>query len=333
MSTMKDVAALAQVSIKTVSRVLNGEPHVTDELAGKVRAAVDRLNYLPNQSARRLRGKRSYLIAFIYNNPTPSYVAGIQTGAAVRCRELGYHLVVEPLELEASKRFDALERLVATLRPDGAFLVPPLSDDADLLEKLKSMGVSTIRIAGTVDTHGAILRTPEHDGGGQIARHLIELGHRKIAIIGPPPDHSAALERVTGYLDALREAGIAVREEWIASGDFEFTSGRLATERFLQGDDRPTAILAANDEMALGAMMAARMAGFSIPDDISIAGFDDTPASASAWPPLTTIRQPLEDMGRAVVEQLTQADADISASFRFTLVQRASTAPPRTQIG
>ncbi len=331
MATIKDVADLAQVSIKTVSRVLNSEPHVRPELAERVRSAVETLSYLPNQSARRLAGGRSFLIAFVYNNPTPSYIAAIQRGAALRCRELGYHLVVEPVELEASQRFNALKRLVATLRPDGAFLIPPLSDDIDLLEELEKLNVRTIRIAGTIASHGTSLATAERDGGVLVTEHLLALGHRKIAMIGPPlVGHVAAMDRLEGFKDAMKRAGIPVRKDWVCNGEFDFESGMAITLKLLGGAERPTAIFAANDEMALGAMMAARTLGLRIPEDLSVAGFDDTPASASSWPPLTTVRQPLELMGSAVIDKLTKSAVDTPDGFKFSLVIRASTTAPQT---
>jgi len=329
LATIKDVAAVAGVSIKTVSRVLNNEPHVRPQLVQKVREAVDKLSYLPNQSARRLAGSRSFLIAYIYDNPPPGYLAGIQKGASLRCRELGYHLVVEPLGSGSQDRFEALRRLVATLRPDGAFLIPPASDDQDLLEMLEKLNVATVRIAGTVQAHGSNLPTPERESAAMLTQHLLDLGHRKIAIIAPPRNHAAAFERLKGFRDAMQKAGATVRKDWVVTGRFDFDSGMKAAAKILASPELPTAIVATNDEMALGAMVAVRAKGLSVPDDISVVGFDDTPASASAWPPLTTVRQPLETMGRAVIDRLVSTGEEPDDSFKFSLVVRSSTTSPK----
>lgn len=328
LATITDVAALAKVSIKTVSRVLNGEPHVSAALQVRVHTAVETLDYRPNQAARRLAGGKSYLIAYLYNNPTPSYIAAIQSGAAWRCRELGYHLVVEPVALAGAARFTAIEALTATLKPDGAFLTPPLSDDPELLAELERLQLNIVRIAGGTHAFGRNFATPERDGGHMVTRHLLDLGHRRIAMIGPPGLHQAALERVEGYRAALREAGLPVRDMWITQGEFDVASGLACAGKLLDAEEPPTAIFAANDEMALGAMMAARQRNLSVPGQLSVVGFDDTPASRSAWPPLTTVRQPLEDMGRAVIDALIDTDGRRAPELNFELVVRESSAPP-----
>lgn len=328
MATIDDVARAAGVSIKTVSRVLNGEPHVRPEMQRRVRAAVASLDYRPNQAARRLAGGRSFFIAYLYNNPTPSYIALIQSGAAIRCRELGYHLVVEPIELSGPDRFAAIERLVSTLRPDGAFLIPPLSDDPELLAELDALKLPTARIAGVIPFDGANIDLPERDGGRMVVQHLLQLGHRRIAMIGPPADHASAWNRTVGYREAMAAAGFAVQPDWFVTGAFDFASGMAAGERLLGAAEPPTAIFAANDEMALGAMAAAHERGLDVPRDLSIVGFDDTPASASSWPALTTVRQPLENLGRAIVDLISgAASQDYDLSLR--LIVRSSTAPPR----
>lgn len=277
LATINDVAAAARVSIKTVSRVLNGEPHVRTELYDRVKNAVRQLGYQPNQAARRLAGGRSFFIAYIYNNPTPNYVAAVQSGAARRCRELGYHLVVEPVELAGSDRFATLQRLSKTLKPDGVFLIPPLSDDPDLLNELARLKIATARIAGVVPSHGWNLAMPEATAGRMVVDHLLALGHRRIAVVGPPDSHLSATARVDGYRDAMQAANAPVAPDWIERGELDFASGTEAAGRLLDLDDRPTAIFAANDEMALGAMAAARRRGLAVPHDLSVAGFDDTP--------------------------------------------------------
>lgn len=324
MASIRDVAAAAGVSIKTVSRVVNKAPNVSEGLRNRVNGAIERLGYRPNQSARRLAGGRSFMLAFLYNNPTPGYTSAIQIGAANRCRELGYHLVVEPMPLCGEERFEILDRLVATLRPDGVFLTPPLSDDKALLQRLSELNLSCARLAGSIVSESFNIPTPERAAGRMVADHLIELGHRRIGVIAPPPEHRAALARVEGFRDGIAAAGCEALDVTFVTGSFDFESGLKAGGELLDRARRPTAIFATNDAMALGVLTQAHRLGLRIPEDLSIAGFDDTSASATTWPPLTTVRQPLEEMGRAMVDAVV-AEPDEAPVFRFELVRREST--------
>jgi len=327
MPSIHDVAALARVSIKTVSRVVNNVPSVSAELRERVTAAISQLDYRPNQSARRLAGGRSFMIAFLYNNPVASYISGIQAGAATRCRELGYHLVVELFPLEGEARFGILEGLVAALRPDGVFLAPPLSDDPGVLQWLADRKLPCALIAGSVSAQSLNIPTPERAAGRMVADHLIALGHRRIGIITPPPSHGAAACRVDGFRDGLAAAGLPCEESLFVEGGFDYASGIAAGEQLLSLAEPPTAIFATNDDMALGLLTLARRRGLHVPQELSVVGFDDTPASLTAWPPLTTVRQPLAEMGAAVIDALINGPAETPA-FRFELVQRDSSAPP-----
>ncbi len=327
MTSIHDVAALAQVSIKTVSRVVNKAPNVSQPLRERVEAAIAELGYRPNQSARRLAGGRSFMIAYLYSNPAPAYTSGIQYGAAERCRDLGYHLVVEPISPGGEERFDVLERLIAALRPDGVMLVPPLADDEALLARLNELRLPCARIAGSVGTAAFTIQTPEREAGRMVADHLIALGHKRIAIITPPSTHRAALERVEGFRDGLTMAGLSDDVSLYVEGRFDFASGIEAGERLLSRADPPSAIFATNDDMALGVLTLAHRMGLRIPENLSVVGFDDTPASHTSWPPLTTVRQPLEDMGRQVIDALVNGMKQTSP-FTFTLIERGSSAPP-----
>jgi LacI family transcriptional regulator len=326
MSNIHDVAALAGVSIKSVSRVVNKAPNVSEELRERVTTAIRQLGYRPNQSARRLAGGRSFMIAFLYNNPAPSYNSGIQSGAANRCRDMGYHLVVEPMPLSGEERFAILDRLVAALRPDGVFLVPPLSDDAQLLQRLSELKLPCARIAGSVMAESFNIPTPERAGGRMVADHLIGLGHRRIGVITPPASHKAAMQRVEGFREGMAAAKLPLDPLLFVEGAFDFESGISAGTHLLTQDQRPTAIFATNDDMALGTLTVAHRMKLRVPEDLSVVGFDDTPAGLTAWPPLTTVSQPLEEMGRAMIDALA-GSADDAPHFTFDLVQRDSSGP------
>ena len=326
MSSIHDVAALAGVSIKTVSRVVNRAPNVSAILRDRVTAAIRQLDYRPNQSARRLAGGRSFMIAFLYNNPAPGYTGAIQVGAANRCRELGYHLVVEPIPLSGGERHEVLERLVAALRPDGVFLVPPLSDDPDMLRWLAALKLPCARIAGSMEAESVNIATPERRAGRMVADHLIALGHRRIGVVTPPPSHRAAGLRVEGFRDGIAAAGLSVDDLIFVEGGFDFASGIAAGEMLLGLAQPPSAIFATNDDMALGVLTHAHRLGLRVPEQLSVIGFDDTPASLTAWPPLTTVRQPLEQMGGAAVDALV-ARPEAAPEFAFELVERDSCGP------
>lgn len=325
MTTIVDVAHHAGVSIKTVSRVLNGEPHVRPAMRERVEAAARELGYRPNLAARQLAGHKSYIIAYPFNNPSPAYITEVMMGAAGACRDRGYHLVSEPVEDDDSAA-TVMDRLMSTLRPDGVIVTPPLADDPDFLALMAGHNVPLIRIAGQAEGYGRTIQIDDRGVSADMVRHLVALGHRRIGFIRPHPDHLAAQSRVEGYLDGLGEAGIAVDQALIRPGDFTVESGMAAAAALLDLSTPPTAIFAANDYMALGAMRVAHERGLSIPGQVAIAGFDDTPSSRLSWPPLTTIRQPARLLGETATLMLMHDESD-GAAIHHELVIRGSTAP------
>ena len=328
MATINDVAAHAGVSIKTVSRVLNNEPHVREVLRERVLTAARELDYQPNQAARRMAGKRSFLIAFVYRNPDPPYVAGVQSGAAEYCREHGYHLVIEPVPLDREQLEQVLLRLARVLAPDAVFVAPPLSDDAEFIEIAERIGISLIRIAGQVGGAGQNIEIDDREPACEVVRHLVGLGHRRIAFVRPPREHLTASARYEGYREAMLEAGLDIHPAMVVEGEFTFASGYDAAQHLWAGKERPTAIFAANDAMALGVMAAVREMGVAVPGELSIAGFDDIPAASTTWPPLTTVRQPFAAYGIAAVALAIEGRLPEAIDLRSSLVIRGTTAPP-----
>jgi len=327
LATIHDVAERAGVSIKTVSRVLNNEPHVRPNMRAKVEAAARALDYRPNQAARRLAGGRSFLIAHLYDNPSPNYIAAIHAGAARRCRELGYHLVIEPVESHGRDILGLIHRLVATLAPDGVILTPPLSDDPAITGEFERLGTPVVNIAAIGGDHNARIFMDERSAGRAVTEYLLSIGHRRIGIVRGHPEHRAAGARFDGYSDALGAAGIRLDAQLITQGFFDLQSGIEAGRSLLGRQSRPTAIFATNDEMAVGVVMAARELGLDVPHDVSVAGFDDTPMSRLIWPPLTTVRQPLEEMGSQSVDVLVEQRHRAELELSFELIVRNSTMP------
>lgn len=313
--TIVDVAREAGVSIKTVSRVLNHEPGVHESTRDQVLKVVEALRYRPKQSARSLAGGRSFLIGLLYYDPSAIFVGSVQQGATLRCRELGYHLVVESLHNDAPDLRQQIDRMVLALRPDGMILTPPLCDNPEVLAALRESGTPCVLMSPERDIRGVpSVRMDDVHAAEEITNLLLSLGHQRIAFIKGPPDQSASAARYEGFVNALRAHELEPDLELVQPGQFTFASGRDAAHKLLSGRQRPTAVFASNDDMALGVLAAAHRLGLNVPSELSVVGFDDSPTAALVWPPLTTVRQPVFEMARAAVEMLVAGHkADPSA--------------------
>jgi LacI family transcriptional regulator len=328
--TIDDVADKAGVSAKTVSRVLNNEPNVRPAKRELVMKAARELGYRPNPAARSLAGSRSFLIAHLHDNPVPEYVTAVNSGIYDACRAKGYFLLPEPVDLNASDFLVRLQVFLMTSRADGVVLTPPLCDNAEILALLKDSGTAYASLSPSRQPENTpVMRLDDRMAVMEIINHLIGLGHEYIAFIAGPAGHNASTGRREGYLDAMADAGLKVSPQLIAEGDYSLRSGLEAARKLLDNKTRPTAIFAANDDMAVGAMTAIMAAGLSIPRDISVAGFDDTRLASAVWPALTTVRQPVSDMARRAAERLMTPDDNIPLEevFDFELIVRQSTGP------
>jgi len=331
-ATMEDVAKLAGVSLKSVSRVINAEPHVSAKLRAKVDAAIAELNYVPDMAARSLAGSRTFIIGLMFDNPSPNYTMKIQMGAYEACRDSQYHLRIDNIDSTAPRaEFEAqLSAILRNSRCDGFVLTPPLTDNLILLDFLDHAGLRYVRIAPDVD----LGRSPgvcidDAAGAATVARHLWELGHRRFAIVRGPQSHGAAVRRRQGFIDELERLGL--KEPIVeADGRFGFEQGITAGHEVLTANPRPTAIFATNDDSAAGVLVACSQHGLKTPHDISVCGFDDSWVAKSVWPYLTTVYQPMEELGRAAAMLLLRRDEpeNILHKLDFHLVVRDSTAPP-----
>jgi LacI family transcriptional regulator len=334
-ATIYDVAAAAGVSIKTVSRVLNREPNVRHVTRERVVDVASRLRYRPNASARSLAGSRSYLIGLLIDNPSLGYVAELQFGAMARCRQEGFHLVAEPIETGAPDTAARLRAMLVDLHLDGVILTPPACDDLEVLSVLEAAGAPFVRIApGREPGRAACVRMDDAAAAHELTGLLLQLGHRDIGFILGDPAHGAAAARCAGFKAAMAEAGVEVRPDRLRQGDFSYRSGVLAAEALLAGPDRPTAIFAGNDDMALGAISTANRLGLSVPGDVSVCGFDDTPAARAVWPRLTTVRQPIVEMAQEAAglliagSMIDDRGRPVERLLAFRIEARESTAPP-----
>lgn len=330
--TIDDVAYKAGVSAKTVSRVLNNEPNVRPAKRELVMKAARELGYRPNPAARSLAGSRSFLIAHLHDNPNPEYVTAVNSGIYAACRAHGYFLLPEPVDRTAPDFLDRLQSFLVTSRADGVVLTPPLCDDEDILNLLQDNGTAYASLSPARQPERTpVMRLNDREAALDMVRYLVELGHKRIAFIAGPADHHASTERHQGYLQGMSEAQLSVTPDLLVEGNYSLRSGLEAAQKLLESDAKPTAIFAANDDMAVGAMTAVMAAGLKVPDDISIAGYDDTRLASAVWPPLTTVRQPVADMARRAAERLMNSDEDLPLVevFEFELIKRQSTAAIR----
>lgn len=337
-TTIKDVAARAGLSVMTVSRVLNGERHVSAEAREKVQAAIEALGYRRNVFARGLPGSRSFLICLLIPELVPGYVAEFQQGAIQYCRAQGYHLVVQPFDQRTDIAADTVASAVAALRPDGFLLLPPITDDLTVLDVLDRSGTPYVRLApGVQRERASSVSMDDVEAVRQMTQALFELGHENIGFIAGLAEHAASAWRYEGYRQAFEDRGRTIDARFVAQGNFEVDGGEEAAGVLLRAPEPPTAIFASNDETALGVMAAAHALGLSVPRDLSVVGFDDSEIARLAWPQLTTVRQPIQAMAAAAAELvIAQAEsAERRVEHRrldFELAFRDTTAPPRPMI-
>ena len=278
--TITDVARRAGVSMKTVSRVMNAEPHVREAVREKVLRVASELRYRPKLSARSLAGSRSYQVGFLLSAVSP-YAIHAQLGALRACHQRGFHLVVEPIDLAAADLASDMEALVHGLAIDGVILLPPACDNPMVLDALDQAAIPHVRIAPATRQHGPIVEVDDEGGARIVTDHLLDLGHRRIGLIEGPPDHAASARRLEGFRRAQAARRLKPAPALIQQGAFTYASGLEAAGRLLALPEPPTAIFASNDEMALAVMAKAQSLGLRVPQDLSVAGFDDIAAAAA----------------------------------------------------
>lgn len=332
--TINDVAKLAAVSIKTVSRVMNNESSVREATRDKVQAAIDQLNYQPNLAARSLAGTKSYTIAFIYDNPNAYYVIDMQNGILSECKKQGYDLLIHPCNSKSCDIKEQLTHMVKHSRVAGLILTPPFSEMPDIVETLSHLNVHIIRIVSgkeQPDNLSPCIMVNDKDAALNVTQHLIDLGHEKIGFLNGSIGHMSSHERLNGFKEALTNNQINIDEKLIIQGEYSFESGVQGANKLLSGDSKPTAIFACNDEIAAGALFAARLMNIKIPEQLSIIGFEDSPFSGQTWPKLSTAHQPNETIAQHAASLLiaatrSQKAPEVTESFIPELVVRDSTA-------
>ncbi|HEX4959858.1 MAG TPA: LacI family DNA-binding transcriptional regulator [Thermoanaerobaculia bacterium] len=336
--TIHDVAARAGVSVATVSRVLNGKEVVREETLKQVLAAAKALHYVPNVAARSLSIQRSQTIGIVLPDVHGEFFSEVIRGIDVAARREGYHILVSGSHSDVGEMLEVLDAMRG--RVDGLVVMAP--DVAhDLLHESLPPNLPLVLLNSTdggVDGGRDAITIDNHGGAQAMMRYLAGLGHTGIAFIKGPAQNADARERLRGYRGVMRKLGIRATRRLELAGDFTEESGRAAAQKILNVAPRPTAIFAANDSMAVGALAALAEAGVAVPAEMSVAGFDDIPIARYVTPPLTTIRVDIADLGRRAFGLLRGAIAQPAAPagrrdcIATTLVERKSCCSPEIRM-
>ncbi len=339
--TIDDVAALSGVGRTTVSRVLNDGPNVSDKVRRRVQEAVRSLGYTVNVQARTLAGGHGRTVMLICastvdSEPNSYYQSALEIGALRACARSGLQLITQAVVQDAPDHTGHILELIRDSRANGAILTPPFSDDVDLARAILARRCAIVCVSPGPRARALVPSVGIDDevAAFELACYLLSLGHRHLGFIQGLEGHLSAEQRYRGVVRALAGYGLGEGDLVTRRGDFTFRSGKDLLPAMVAATPNPTAIFCANDDMAAGALFAAHQLDITVPQQLSIAGFDDTPVSGIVWPPLTTVHQPLQDMSQRAVEILAEMlrapDAPPCApeTIAHAIVARSSTAPP-----
>lgn len=333
--TLEQVAATAGVSTSTASKVLNGRPGISAETRRRVEEAIDALGYAPTTGPR--AGTPPVGVAVVFRTLSDIYAMRVLEGVVASAREHGIEVAVDVLDVPGGSTPPLspgwIRRQAA---PDRAGVVlVTMQTTAEQHALLRDLGVATVHIdpVNPLDDSTVSVGSTNFSGGVQATRHLLDLGHRRIAFAGGAESFLPSSERLQGYLSMMRAGGGQVDEALVRSRAHTFAAGLEMADHLLDQPERPTAVFAASDSIALGVLASAQRHGLRVPQDLSVVGFDDSPAASSSAPPLTTVRQPVVEMGRVALRtllQLARGEGVDSHHVQLstTLVVRESTAPP-----
>jgi LacI family transcriptional regulator, repressor for deo operon, udp, cdd, tsx, nupC, and nupG len=330
MSSIREVARIAGVSVATVSRALSSPEKVSRESIKKVQAAIQKVNYRPNMLARNFRSTRAYSIVVLVPDITNPFYSLVIRGIEDQAQQKGYAVLLGDTRDSASREQEYI-KLVETRLSDGVIQFRPYSA-ATLTEQQKHLAY--VSACGCESTPGVSVRIDNVGAAEMMVDHLLSLGHRRIGVISGLKENPHSQDRLDGYKRSLAKAGIPFDEKLIAEGDFTMWSGLNAAHYFCKMSQRPTAIFCMNDEMAIGGIQTLKSYGISVPDDMSVTGFDDIPYARYWDPALTTIAQPAKEIGKTAIDTLLQLIEGKTLSQRefilpYEFVTRNSTAPAK----
>ena len=334
MATMKDVAELAGVSITTVSHVINETRFVSDELRARVLEAMEQLHYRPNILARSLRLGETRTIGLIVPDNANPFFAQIARAVEDAGFEAGYSVILCNCDGKLQKEL-AYANVLSAKQVDGIIFMAT-GGESEIVDLLREIGIPLVMADRRVDNADVdMVLVDNFRGGYEATKYLLSLGHRRIGCITGSSDATPSAERVEGYKRGLKEAGVPVDESLIVRGDFQYWGGEEAINRLLALEEAPTAVFACNDLMAIGVMSALRKRGLRVPGDVSVIGFDDILEACVTVPALTTVAQPINQIGRMATEMLVERIASKESRATRTivldvaLVERESCGPRR----
>ncbi|CAG7622295.1 LacI family DNA-binding transcriptional regulator [Paenibacillus allorhizosphaerae] len=300
--TIKDIAKLAGVSHTTVSRALNDSPLINPETKDRIKSIAGSLNYTPNYSARSLVLDRSYNLGLFFSTLHTGTSSGFLYEAIKGVNDVikdQFNLIVRGID--DYKSYHNVNRKSF----DGLIVMSQSASDQSFIEYAADKEIPIVVLNRPIDKVKVMNLVPDDQRGAyRVAEHLIEKGHRRIAIIEGKQGFKSTQARRDGYREALEKHGVPLRNEWIVPGNYDLESGYAGMNRLLDLKERPTAVFCSNDDMALGAIKAVTERGLRVPDDLSVVGFDDHLFSAFMSPALTTVRRPIEEISRAGAEKL-----------------------------
>jgi LacI family transcriptional regulator len=333
-ATIRDVARLAGCSIKTVSRVINDEPYVTEETRAKVTSAIRAVGYAPNISARRLAQNKSYMICLLM------YPGYYQQGSELLTRimdigyEENYDILIQPYFPLHSRSKRKLVNLIYEHRIDGFVTTPPLDADEFVSDMLTTYKMTQVQITPFhLEEKVPHIAGEDFQGAFAMTEYLLQLGHRRIAFFKGPRNMRASRDRTNGYAAALHAAGIEYDDELVRNSEWTFDGGYTLTKLLCEIVHPPTAIFAGNDQAAYGVIFAAQEMGLDVPGDLSVCGYDDLALSNNIWPGLTTVHQPSDEMIERAIRLLIgmlkgDAQTETIITIPSRLVIRGSTGAP-----
>lgn len=327
--TIKHVAADAGVSLQTVSRVINSEASVRPEMKVRVQASIDRLGYVPSIAAQRMSGSRSYLILAINDRDRTiadwtarqgtDWVDQMLLGGMLKCAEHGYRMIFELVDTHSDHVERELLGAIAALQPDGIILTPPHSDNLQIVSLLDQQKIPFVRIGSIQSGAGIPVSMDDAGSARRATQYLIDHGHQRIGFISGAKDYALSGWRVDGWRETMAAAGFAT-DGLLAEGDFSYASGEVAARHLLARANRPTAIIASNDQMALATLEVARSMDVSVPRDLSLISFDNTPLVHFTQPPLTAVDQPIAATASKAVELIIGAQKGEDAPTELTVI-------------
>lgn len=330
MSNIRDVAREAGVSVATVSRALSNPEKVAKKSLEKVHNAIAKMDYRPNMLARNFRSARSYAIVVLVPDIANPFYSLVIRSIEDRAQQKGYAVLLGDTRGTPERELEYIRRVETRLADGLIQLRPHSSTSANVIPP----DIASVNVCGCETTTGPSIRIDNRGAARTMVNYLISLGHRRIGVISGLKDNPHAIDRLAGYKESLKEAGIAFDKDLVAEGDFTMWSGLNAAAQFCHMKEPPTAVFCMNDEMALGAIQTLKGHGFKVPEDISVTGFDDIAYAKYCDPSLTTISQPAEEMGKMAMdmllriiegESLNQTECVLPSEF----IIRKSTAPLR----